>query len=601
MDKQTTFGFILIMVVLLVWMWLQAPPPPAQQTHQSDTVQQVPVAPKDSVAVTQPATTYRKAQAPAGPESLGKYFAHLATGTEKILIVKTDLYTAEITTRGGLIKRWELHKYLTWDKKPVQLVDFDSGGDWSLLFTTSDGKLVDTRTLYFDADLPSWKTVNLKDGETYAVELALPVEEGKRIVKRLQFTNDRYDVQTEIRFVNMQDVVSNFEYQVTWEHGLRYAEQNSIDESSVAMAYAYAGGEKIEVDASKPKEISKRDISGAASWVATTTKYFAMAMLPEEGKSEGAYLEGYQEPLPDKGVKEIYSLALTMPFKGGSDESAKFTLYLGPLDYRTIKSYDRGLDQMMSLGAAWVIRPIAEYILLPLFQFIHLLIPNYGLVIIVFSIIIKLALHPLTKTSMKSMRKMQALQPMMSELREKYKDDPQKMNQAVMNLYKEYGINPAAGCLPLLLQMPILFALWAMLRSTIGLRQASFAWWIQDLSIPDTIVTLPFTIPFVGISQLSGLALAMSATTFIQQKMTTTDPRQKAMVWAMPVMLLLVFNNLPSGLNLYYFVFNVLSIGQQIWMNKQHKDEPLRKVESKKRGGGIMARITKDMPNLKKG
>jgi len=173
------------------------------------------------------------------------------------------------------------------------------------------------------------------------------------------------------------------------------------------------------------------------------------------------------------------------------------------------------------------------------------------------------------------------------------------MNQQIMNLYKEYGVNPAAGCLPLLLQMPILFALWSVLRSSIELRQASFVWWIHDLSIPDTVLTLPFTIPLLGMNEVSGLALAMGVTMFIQQKMTVTDPRQKAMVWMMPVMLTLLFNSLPSGLNLYYFVFNLFSIVQQVYVNKQHAEEPLRKVDPKKRSGGIMGKLTKDLPKLR--
>jgi YidC/Oxa1 family membrane protein insertase len=149
------------------------------------------------------------------------------------------------------------------------------------------------------------------------------------------------------------------------------------------------------------------------------------------------------------------------------------------------------------------------------------------------------------------------------------------------------------------LQMPILFALWSVLRSSIELRQASFVWWIKDLSIPDTVMTLPFTIPLLGMHEVSGLALAMGVTMFIQQKMTVTDPRQKAMVWMMPVMLTLLFNSLPSGLNLYYFVFNLLSIVQQVFINKQHGAEPLRKVDPKKRSGGIMAKLTKDLPKLR--
>jgi YidC/Oxa1 family membrane protein insertase len=252
----------------------------------------------------------------------------------------------------------------------------------------------------------------------------------------------------------------------------------------------------------------------------------------------------------------------------------------------------------MSLGAAWIIRPISEYVMIPLFKFIHLIIPNYGIVIIVFSLIIKVALHPLTKTSMTSMRKMQSLQPMMEEIKEKYKDDPQKMNQQVMRLYKEYGVNPAGGCLPMILQLPILYALWAVFRSTIELRQAPFFGWITDLSAPDVITKLPFQLPFFNITELSGLAMFMGITMFVQQKMSVKDPRQKMMVWFMPVMMTLLFNSFPSGLNLYYFVFNLLSIGQQYWINKQHEGEPLKKVEQKK-PTGIFSRMTKNMPKLK--
>ena len=590
MDKQSTLGFILIMLVLIVWMWVQAPPPPPAHVAPTDTVLTKPSVKAD---------TAQKEQQPLQqslPPSPGKFFDHLVSGTEKILIVKTSLYTAEITTKGGLIKKWELHKFLSWDKQPVQLVDYDRGGDLSLLFTSSDGKLVNTRTLYFEMAVPPWKTMTLENGGSFSVDLVLPMGEGKKIVKQFTFTDGKYDIGTEVKLINLQDVISNYEYEITWENGLRYAEQNSVDESSFAMAYAHSGGEIVEIDANKAGEVAKRDINGSTTWVATRTKYFALVLIPEEGQSQGAYLEGTHEAMPGGGAKENYTLALKMPFKGGHEESAKFMLFVGPLDYDIIKSYDRDLDQIMSLGAAWIIRPISEYIMIPLFQLLHLFIPNFGFVIIAFSVIIKLALTPLTKTSMKSMKKMQALQPMMQEIREKYKDDPQKMNQHVMNLYKEYGVNPAAGCLPILLQMPILFALWAVLRSAIELRQASFVWWITDLSIPDSVLKLPFAIPFFGVTELSGLALAMGVTTFVQQKMSTTDPRQKAMVWIMPVFLTLVFNGLPSGLNLYYFVFNLLSIGQQVWINKAQDNEPLRKVEPKKRSGGILGKMTKDLP-----
>ena len=599
MDKQTTIGFVLIGLVLIIWMWLQTPPAPQPRPSPADSVLASHPVVRDTIRREGPHAIDRQPATVAGIDSVGKFFTSRLTGQEKILVVHTDQYTAEVTTKGGLVKKWELHDYRTWDQDPIQLVEFNQGGDLSLLFTSSDGKLVNTKNLFFDGDFPAWKTVELKEHQTFSIELVLPVEHAGRLVKRLTFTNGKYSFDADFLFENLEQVISNYEYQVVWENGLRNAEHNSVDEAMFAMAYAYSGGELAEIDAAKAGEVVRRDINGSTAWVATRNKYFAVALMPEEGKSQGAYLEGKHLTFPNQGVKETYLLALKMPFSGTAREATKVTVFVGPLDYDVVKGYHRGLEQTMTLGAAWIIRPITEYVMIPLFQFLRMLIPNYGLVIIAFSLIIKVALHPLTRSSMKSMKKMQALTPLMNEIRAKYKDDPQKMNQQVMNLYKEYGVNPAAGCLPLLLQMPILFALYAIFRSSIELRQANFVGWIKDLSVPDSIAKLPFTIPFFGITEVSGLAVAMGITMFLQQKMSVTDPRQKAMIWMMPILMTLIFNSLPAGLNLYYFVFNVLSIGQQMWINKQHGDEPLRKVEPKKKGGGIMSKLTKDLPKLK--
>jgi YidC/Oxa1 family membrane protein insertase len=310
-----------------------------------------------------------------------------------------------------------------------------------------------------------------------------------------------------------------------------------------------------------------------------------MAAVVSKGKpADGAYLQGNETKALDNGIIRSYSTALQMKFEGRPYQVDSFMVYIGPLDYHLLKSYGVGLEETVGLGWRWIIRPIAEYVMLPAFRFIHLFIPNYGLVIVVFSILLKILLNPLTVSSMKSMRKMQALQPMMTEIQQKYKENPEKMNQAVMNLYKEYKINPMGGCLPMLLQMPILYALWAIFRGDIGLRQSNFIWWIKDLSVPDTILRLPFTVPIVGMSQVSGLALLMAVTMFFQQKMSVKDPRQKFMVWFMPVFFWILFNNFPSGLNLYYFVFNLLSIGQQYLMNRKPQEEVLVKPVPAKKG-----------------
>jgi YidC/Oxa1 family membrane protein insertase len=597
MDKQSTFGFVLIGLVLIGWMWLQAPPP-QHIVPKSDTTHTAVPVPRDSIKKEEPKRISPVAQ-DGQRDGTGRFFVGREAGVEQVLTIVTDLYTAELSSRGGLLRSWTLHNFKSWDGVPVQLVDVDRGGDLSLLFTSRDGKLINTRDLMFDVSGPRGRSVTVQGKDSVTVTFTLPVSTGGRLVKHLTFVNGSYEFSAEFEFQKMDSVISNFEYQIVWEHGLRYAEHNSVDESGFAMAYASSGGEVTEVDASKVGENKQQDITGVTDWIATRNKYFLLAMFPRLPRSEGAFLEGTAAPMPDHGIKENYTLALKMPFRGGALERAEIDVYLGPLEYDRVKHYGRGLEKTMNLGAAWIIQPISEYVMIPLLKFLRMFIPNYGLVIIVFSLIIKLALHPLTRTSMRSMRKMQALNPMMTEIREKYKDDPQKMNAQVMNLYKEYGVNPASGCLPLLLQMPILFALYAVFRSSIELRQAHFVAWITDLSIPDAMAKLPFTIPFFSITNVSGLALAMAVTMFVQQKMTVTDPRQKAMVWMMPIMMMLIFNSLPAGLNLYYFVFNLLSIGQQMWFNRQHKDEPLRKVDPKKGGGGVMARLTKNLPKMK--
>jgi YidC/Oxa1 family membrane protein insertase len=529
----------------------------------------------------------------------GKFFSDRAKGTEKIISIETDFYSAEISSKGGVLKKWELKQFKTWDGYPVQLVDYTQNGDFTVLLTTSDGRVINTRDLYFDVQAPA---EHIKGDGNFEFEIifTLPASNGGQLVKKMKFRNGEYGFDTQIQLQNLSSVVANYQYEIEWEHGIRYAEKNSVDESGFAAAYAYAGNELTEIDASKVDQKVQKEFSGSVDWVATRNKYFAVAIIPTENISEGAYLEGTRSAMPDNGVKETYGVSLKMPYKGGSSEQSTVKMFLGPLQHSVLKSYNKGLENIMSLGWAWLIRPISEYIMLPIFIAIHYVVPNWGLVIIIFSFLIKLAMHPLSKSQMKSMKKMQKLQPLMNELREKYKDDPQKMNQSIMNLYKEYGVNPAGGCLPLLLQMPIMYALYAVFRGAIELRQANFVGWIKDLSIPDIIYRLPFRLPLIGIQDISGIAVVMGITMFIQQKMTTQDPRQKTMVWMMPIMMTFLFNGFPSGLNLYYAVFNVLAIGQQILINKQEDDEPLRKVEPKKKNRGGIFKYAKDLPKLKK-
>lgn len=200
------------------------------------------------------------------------------------------------------------------------------------------------------------------------------------------------------------------------------------------------------------------------------------------------------------------------------------------------------------------------------------------------------------------MKKMQLLQPKIKELKEKYKDDSQKVQKETMKLYSTYGVNPAGGCLPMLLQMPILVALWTLFNVAIEIRHQPFILWITNLSSPDILVRLPFTIPILGMNTITGLAPLLGVSMFIQQKMSVKDPSQKAMVYMMPIMFTALFMSFPSGLNLYYLMFNLFSIAQQQYINKKKGDDELVPVEkSKQKKGGFMSRMMEAAEQQAKG
>ncbi len=597
MDKQATIGFILIGLVLMLWMWLAAPPPAQQQQQTEGKTDSIkPALQQKSKDLQIPQKTQEKK---AEIDTLGKWFSNLPATPESFFTIETDQYKAVFSSKGALLKEWTLKEYKTWDGEPVQLVEYNTGGDLSLLLMTTDARLINTRSFSFNI-VGGPRLVTLSGDEEYTFEMQLPIKEGKSIVKTFHFKNGIYSFDTDFRFNGMGDVIRNDEYEIVWENGLRLTESNSVDEARYASAYVFYGGEPVEINAGDFDKGVDSTRTGTTDWVSMRNKYFALALIPKNVKGAGYHIYGARSHEPNGGVRAKYSIALKSKYHGTAQETVTVTVFIGPLDYHLVKSYGVELQEIMSFGIKWLIRPISIYFMLPLFNFLRSFIPNYGLVIIVFTLIIRILLYPLMRTSMKSMKKMQQLQPLMEEIKTKYKNEPEKMNREVMKLYKDYGVNPASGCLPLLLQLPILYALWAVFSTSISLRQASFIWWIKDLSIPDMITTLPFTIPIFGGNHVSGLALFMGITMFIQQKMTTKDPRQKTMIWLFPIMMTLMFNNLPSGLNLYYSVFNLTAIIQQFWTTYKGGDEQLRKVEPKKKRGGIFTKLSSNIPSPKK-
>jgi YidC/Oxa1 family membrane protein insertase len=597
MDKQSTIAFILIGVVLVVWLYFNSPEPqPVKQrkadtTHvQTNTPLQKPVEEKQVVE--------------EKPEENQNTPFAISNKPENIVTIETDLARIELTSKGAKIRRYFLKKFKTWYHTDVKDTNFSNqyvqlvntkknGGDFNVIFVTKEGKLVNTSSLDFTSSLNnSYYKISGKD--SLLVRYVFTTAEGNSIAKDFILFGNDYASKVNVELNNMQDVISSYRYDVSWSDGINFVEKNSVDEAAQANSSVYSGDEQTIIDAKKDEKTTK-DINGKIDWIAVRNKYFAMIIAPDKPSEEsGAYFEGkHVQNL--QGVREYYNASLKMPFKGEKYQKDSFKLYLGPIDYDILKSYNKKFEIVFDFGSffgiKFIIRPLSEYILLPLLRFIHKFVSNFGLVIIIFTIIIKFALHPLNKKSLQSMKKMQMLQPKITELKEKYKDDLQRQQQETMKLYSTYGINPMGGCLPMLLQMPILIALYSLLNVAVDIRQQPFIFWIKNLSAPDVLFQLPFKIPLFGINVVSGLAVMMGITMFIQQKMTIKDPTQKAMVYVMPIMFTLMFMGLPSGLNLYYFMFNLFSIAQQWYVNHRTGNFELVPVANPNKKKGFMSKM----------
>ena len=604
MDRNTIIAFVLISAILIVWLFLNSPQPPPQNGKISDST----IVTNERIRETvqekiQDLDIESKLENTRKADSLkfGTFFP-APKGEEKIIKIENDLVKMEFSTRGGNIKKYYLKKFRNWysidvEKEKnfyyehVQLINYSKGGDYNLSFVTSDGKAINTGKLDFKYS-GTQDYYNLSKDDSLTISFSLNVDKNKKLIKRFTIYGDRYVLNTEVELNEMGSVISNGAIDLVWNNGIRFVEENTVDEATYSNASAFYGDEQVIIDASTAGEIVEKDFTGRIDWIAVRNKYFAAIVSPKNPNNiEGGYIKGENIALSNQGIKELYTTRLIIPIKNPILEKHEFSLYIGPIDYSILKNEGNNLEEIVDFGSffglKFIVRPIAEFVLLPLFTFLHIFIPNYGFVIIVFSLIIKIVLYPLTKSSLHSMKKMQLLQPKIAEIKEKLKDDPQKMNKETMKLYSTYGINPAGGCLPLLLQMPIFVALWGLFQVAIELRQQPFMFWINDLSRPDVIASLPMKIPLFGIDKISGLALLMGITTFIQQKMTVKDPKQQSLVYIMPVMLTLMFMSFPSGLNLYYFMFNLFSIIQQFYVNKKHDNvvlEPVAQKPGKKKG-----------------
>ncbi len=491
---------------------------------------------------------------------------------ERSVEVRTPLYALTISTKGGRIVRWDGLKFNSWKGGVVNLIP-EEIPDHGLDMVQFRGADLDLGGIIYQSDT---EAINLDEGSGEAtLVLRAPLAGGLEVRKTYTFNPETYDFVVELVIARtgptaeatLAKVGAPETIRLGWNQGIMPTERVQRMEAASMRALAKVGDElhfKKHTELVKSLEKASGQWHGSVMFAGLQDNYFTVVgMVPRE---QGEPVEGTIRLGGDQDTG-TQSWSIDLPARrGGGDVIAKASLdfYIGPQEADLLRSYGVGLEKTVDLG--WkIFRPLAEVVLWGM-NLMHKVIPNYGLIIIIFSILTKVMFYPLTKTSTKSMKKMQELQPKLKALQEKYKDDKEKLNQATMKLYKDEKVNPAAGCLPLLVQTPVFIALYQALRHTISLRGQPFVGWITDLSQPDALTTMPFSLPFLG-SDLNVLPILMAVAMYFQTKLTPTSGaggQMAAMNTMMPLFMIFIFYNMPSGLVLYYLVNTILQ-GYQTW------------------------------------
>jgi len=546
----------------------------AQQKQQAQNLQQSQPSTQKAIKSSQPAKT-----------ALGIFADSTVTDTTSY-VVKTPLYTAVFTNLGAGPSRFELAKYKTWDKQPYQLIQDTTRSAYSLGFISTQDYNIDTNGILFRR-VTSGNGVSLKKGETKQLVYKLPLRNGKYLTYTYTFYGDQYKIGLSVNFDGASKYISDRTVDLGWHTPLNFSEKNTKHEAEMNQAYAYSGGETSNLHI---KSGHKQNIlNGQVRWISTKTKFFTQIIKPTQ-KTNSATLKGQIAGDPEApGYLHNYNVSVQSRIP--SSDSLNYELYLGPLKYHDLNSFDGTTYSMVYLGFSFlrfISAPMVKYIIIPYFEYFGNFLGNFGIALIVFGILVKLILYPLTKKSFQSQAAMRELQPEVKELQDKYKSDPKKQQEEMMKLYKKAKVSPLGGCLPMLLQMPILIVLWEFIQNSILFRQKAFLW-AHDLSAPDYILHLPFHVPFLG-DHISGFVLLMTISMVAQMKVSGQSSsggaggaQMKMMMYFMPIFMMVIFNNLSSGLNLYYLVYNVLSIAQQMLINRQMSEiDLLEKVDKKK-------------------
>jgi YidC/Oxa1 family membrane protein insertase len=550
MDKRTLLALGLSFLVFLVWSVLFGPKPKDNVTDK----QEVPTK-EESRQEDQPQPILEEKQMPTGPK---RDFTLETKRDARDIIVETDLYIATFSSSGPLIKSFKLKKYRSTIEKDSPLKELihtknKNGYGFHLGISGQNIPNVDWSMYKVNREEIEVRPGDQPQKLTY--EWTSP--EGIEMQTSFIFYAETYKIDLSVHVKNTS------EYLIDDNLALHLIQLPQKTKKSYGAFEGMALLLDNDLKEVKVKKLQDKQFSGQINWIAREEPYFMAAIANEKARKSRVT----SNILPNGDFRISYIIP-SLKLRQHQEKTESFSLYLGPKDLYILRDLDKKLEKAINFGWFDI---IAKPLLVTL-RFFNKYLSNYGLSIILLTIIIKILFWPLTHKSYQSMKEMKKLQPMMAKIREKYKGNKQEMQKQLMGLYKTYKINPMGGCLPMIVQIPVFFALFRVLPNSIELRHAPFVLWIKDLSAPDRLFSFPFQVPFMAPPYgIPVLTLIMGASMFLQQKMTPTtgDPAQAKMMMLLPIVFTFLFINFPSGLVLYWLVNNLLSIAQQYRINKQ--------------------------------
>ncbi len=568
MNKNNIIGFVLIFAIMMGFSWYQS----RQYKKQAEIQAQLDSAARVEQMAAMAVDSMKRAQGiePKGVavKTMPVYKDSLLTearlGTPSYYKLSNDKVEIEFTTRGAQPYSVKIKDYKAYDSTDLYLIKPDMSQMGISVFA---GENINTKDFVF----------NVAEYNDSSIVMQLPFAGGGYIQQRYWLEEGSYMMQNELSFINMEEVIPRNVslLDIDWSVVIPRLEKGYKNEKQYSKLDYYFAGEK------KPEVIGRgrdgnKGISTKFQWFAFQQQFFSAIMTaPKEFASGDLSIKYFEQDDPSHNLMACSAKLRSDILAGSSEITIPYEFYFGPNDYKTLKAYDRKYEKIIPLGG-WMVGWFSRLVIIPCFDFLGRFISNYGIVILLMTLLIKLILSPLTVKSYKSSAKMQVLKPEMDKLNEKYPDqkDAMKKQQAMMDLYSKAGVSPMGGCLPMLLQMPILFAMFRFFPASIELRQQKFLW-ADDLSAYDSIWDFGFNIPLLG-DHLSLFALLMAVTMFIYSKMTSSqmsnDPNMVGMkfmsVWLMPIMMFFICNNLSAALSYYYLLSNIITMGMTWYIRK---------------------------------